>query len=68
MEKEKTSDPDVRFKPMTFGTHHCCSINCELQGQIGAGCGKLRWQFAANEHLSVGVTSKVWWLSTIENI
>ena len=41
----------------------------ELQGQIEAGRGKLgSWQFAANQHVSEGVTSKVWPLSTIKQI
>ena len=62
-EREKISDPGGVW------THDpqeqiTVSLPTELQVQMGAGHGKLRWWFAANEHVSEGVTSKVWPLST----
>ena len=44
------------------------ALPSELQGQMGAGRGKLKWYFAANEHESEGVTSKIWSRSTIKHI
>ena len=64
-EREKKSLTDPNQRPPEKIT---VALPTELQGQMGADRGKLRWQFAVNEHVSEGVTIKVWPLSTIKHI
>ena len=67
-QREKISDPggartnDLRNRsPFLYQFSY-------VQGQMGAGHWKLRWLFAANEHVGKGVTSKIWSLITIKHI